>query len=306
MLTIQIVTLTCNSQLHDTIKSLLPLNANITVVCKEQCNLQPHGVTQIKSKHWENRSQLRNELLDQLDGWFMYVNPGEVLANGVETILEVVKKEPNTYRLPVYQGDTVVKETRLWHTSKKIKFTNPIYESVKADSVDLGAILYIADKPSEDTTAILNKWKLDEPMALEPYYYEAFNYLQQKKYPDFLRAAENYLKQNSSGKSAIMLRYYTGMVKLYVFGEVKSSAKDVLMCLTARPEMSEFWCLLGDIYYNQKVFAKARSFYENAIILANHRRNDDWPTDLNKCGDHPKKMILLCEKTGQSFFVTKE
>ena len=61
--------------------------------------------------------------------------------------------------------------------------------------------------------------------------------------------------------------------------------------------MSEFWCLLGDIYYNQKKINKAISFYENALIIGQKRKNSDFlPIELVSYKEYPEQMIKALNK----------
>ncbi len=70
-----------------------------------------------------------------------------------------------------------------------------------------------------------------------------------------------------------------------------------MVCLAKKPTMAEFWCLLGDVYYDAKDYDKAKEFYENAVILGSRRLKDDgWPMEISKYKEYPQKMIEACKK----------
>jgi hypothetical protein len=81
-----------------------------------------------------------------------------------------------------------------------------------------------------------------------------------------------------------------------VFGDAKKAARDILACIAARPQMAEFWCLMGDIYYSKRQYVKAKSLYDNAIIAGKERKDDTWPVDLSKYDEYPNKMIDYCKQ----------
>jgi tetratricopeptide (TPR) repeat protein len=94
------------------------------------------------------------------------------------------------------------------------------------------------------------------------------------------------------------------MVYCYIKYDYKSALESILPCIAKKPTMAEFWCLLADIYYATKDYEKAKSFYENAIILGGKRlRSDEWPLEVSKYKDYPQKMIDSCEKIKQSSHV---
>ena len=88
-----------------------------------------------------------------------------------------------------------------------------------------------------------------------------------------------------------MMKYYIPQIKLHT-NSIKEAAECAATCLSYRPYMSEFWCLLGDIYYKQKRYKKAKSLYENAIIIGSQRKStDNLPIEIKKYKEYPNKMI---------------
>ena len=67
-------------------------------------------------------------------------------------------------------------------------------------------------------------------------------------------------------------------------------------CIAVKPLMAEYWCVLGDIHYRANQYKKALAFYENALILGSKRPGiDEWPVEISKYKDYPKKMIESCQ-----------
>ena len=92
-----------------------------------------------------------------------------------------------------------------------------------------------------------------------------------------------------------MTQYYCSMVNCYIKKQYNTAIKFLLPCVAKKPTMAEFWCLLGDIYYALKDYERAKTFYENAIILGSRRlKNDDWPLEISKYKESPQKMIEGC------------
>lgn len=61
--------------------------------------------------------------------------------------------------------------------------------------------------------------------------------------------------------------------------------------------MAEYWCLLGDVYYQQSSYEKAKHFYENALVMGARRlRTDAWPMEISKYKAYPNKMMAACDR----------
>jgi tetratricopeptide (TPR) repeat protein len=144
----------------------------------------------------------------------------------------------------------------------------------------------------------LRKWHKACPASPEPIYYEAFHYLSKQDWDKFISKATQYLFGcKLATQSAVMMKYYLAIALWHVKRDAKGAMKHIIECLAVRPLMSEFWCLLGDIFYHASGdYKKAKQFYQNAIIMGSHRWSDDiWPMEISKYGDYPKKMIASCE-----------
>ena len=73
--------------------------------------------------------------------------------------------------------------------------------------------------------------------------------------------------------------------------------QNIITCLAKMPQMAEFWCFVGDYWYENKAFKHALKFYEYAIIAGKNRNiHDDWFIIPEKYKKYPVKMIDSCKK----------
>lgn len=307
-LTVHLVARNNEATVEQTLESLLPLNADILVAdigCKDQTiNIcSRYKATVVRLSLNEDLSQVRNRLAQTSKSkWNLYLEPWETIIGGHQAILDVMKYPAAAYKLSIFQGDVVTKQTRLWHTDIGCKFVNPVFETIPGNAKEIAA--YIATLPHQDelTVPLVEKWLARSPLATEPIYYMACAHLSSKNWDSFLNFAELYLHQeNGDGMSVYMARYYSAMVKCYIKKEYHKAVHILLPCLLKCPMMAEFWCLLADVYYAAKEYERAKAFYENAIILGSRRLKDDgWPMEISKYQEYPTKMMEACDKIRQS------
>jgi tetratricopeptide (TPR) repeat protein len=286
------------------LSSILWLNGDIIVgdigstdktlkICKK------YNVEVIPIIFQNDYSAAKNKLLNYKKSlWQLYLEPWEQIITGHRAILNImIETRPVSYYLQILSGQTIAKEIRLWN--KNLRFSNPIFESISDKSATLIDSVIIHSKKEFDeaeSEKLLEDWKNTNPISNEPYYYQAYQFLRNNKYQEFISLAEQYTTISKKGPSAVMIRYHLAMINLYVFSNFEKSIKNILECIATRPIMAEFWCLLGDIYYKLKEYKKAISFYENAIILGKKRLKDEWPIEIPKYDEYPKKMISSCQE----------
>jgi hypothetical protein len=296
MLTIQIITYNNEDTIEKCINSILPLNPTIDIIdtgsvdktieiCKN-FNLKVN-----EFKFISDYSDLRNERLKSYTTkWKMTLEPDEYLfKNNIEKLF----LKDSSYKFKIIQNNTIMNETRLW-CNKNIKFKNLIFEYIEdLNAINCESIIVSKGiKKINNIKEILNIWKNKEPFNVEPLYYEAFNELKNKNYKKFYELANHYLfVSKKETNSSLMMRYYVAMIELFYFKNVNSSNNNIMKCISKKPLMAEFWCLLGDIFYYLKDKIRAISFYENAILLGSKRKNDDLPLDISKYKEYPEKMI---------------
>jgi len=295
MLTIQLIVKDNESTLRAALESLSPLNSEIRVAdlgskdrSREIC--EQYGVQIQHFRDVEDYSAIRNQLLGE--GWNFYLHPWEKLVSGHEQILNTIG---SSCYFDVYQGKNISREIRL---CRGLQFRYPIYETLvdpAATKLPQGIIWALPHRRYEDAMPFIESWK-SRSGATEPYYYLAWELLGQGSFTSFENIAKHYLSLEAIPKSSLMLRYRLAQVQLYNLGKPSEAATNALCCVGAKPLMAEFWCLLGDVYYAQKLYPHAKELYENAMILGARRPgDDDWPVELEKYKQHPTQMIESCE-----------
>lgn len=292
-----------------TLNSLLPLDASILIgdigckdntakICKE------YGAKINRIYLNDNLSQVRNNLLESSNSkWIMRIEPWETILNGYELIKEVLVGPQMAFKLNIIQGDVITKEIRIWHKNNKLKFENPIFETIKGKSKNISACIAVGPKNNLDLNLeLVEKWRERCPLATEPIYYTAFSHLNNKNWDAYLNWAGLYLHQEKNETIPVcMMHYYCSMVNCYIKKDHQKAIQYLLPCIAKQPTMAEFWCLMGDIYYDIKDYDRAKSFYENAQILGSKRiKDDDWPLEISKYKDYPNKMIECCDKIKNS------
>ncbi|RDJ35458.1 MAG: hypothetical protein DWQ19_11625 [Crenarchaeota archaeon] len=266
------------------------------------------GCEIFSEKNAHNRSNLRNKYLK--NNWNLYLQPYEFLTEGHEEILEITTThEPHSFLFKVVQDTIITKEIRLWN--KQLEFTNPIYEKVQdKDALETESVALISNQHKIDFKNyldIITQWKAQKPLAVEPYYYHALTLLLLGNYKEFVDLAEYYLFRDQETQASIMMRYHLAMVQAYQFDEFNKAIKNILFCILMKPNMAEFWCLLGDIHYILKSYGQAREFYENAMILGSQRyQSDRWPIDVVKYKKHPLSMMESINKLTSEFEIYRQ
>ena len=243
----------------------------------------------IKLKNIKNYSEIRNELSSEFN---FLINPWEYLAQGQD----LIKQE--SCHVYILQNNIISKDLRFW---TKEKFKNPAYETIESETQNQNPnIIIVSKNPKDDLKEkekILIEWQKEKPFNLDVYYYLACCYLSMRNYEKFIiNSNEYFLRENKINISYIMMKYYSAQVCLFR-NEIEKSIMDITECLVHRPQMSEFWCFLGDIYYKILEYKKSISFYENAKIIGKKRKSDDfYPIEIKKYKEYPEKMIKNIEE----------
>lgn len=224
----------------------------------------------------------------------LYLNPWEQYLSGdFESLNERI------YNVSVISNNIIVKEPRIWLKSSGIKFKNPICQTLteKTDNLSNFVILSIPQDNTDKLKKITN-WCIKDPTNVDATYYNAAYQLILGNHENFLNMSEKYMRLNKKKSIAsTMNKYYFSMVKAFQKQDSKAAIQNLIQCIEYYPLMAEFWCLLGDIYYeNLHQYEMAAEFYENGYILGSQRKtNDQWPIDIDKYDTYPKKMIESCK-----------
>ena len=293
MLRIHLLTQNNEKTISKALESLLPLESEIVVGDMGSQDETPKlcklcGVKVMQIGKTTDYSAARNRLLGPEMNF--YLHPWEVLADGFDSIREA---SGEAYQVRIFRNNVVTQEIRLW---RDLEFVNPVYETIKHPRPDmLQAAIYSKTPPTNpEILPLVRQWR-ETTGSIEPYYYEAIALLSSSRFNEFVPMAEHYLSLDASSLSATVLRSHLAQIQLHL-GNGSKAVRNVLACLAIQPLMAEFWCLLGDIFYRQQKYLKAKAFYENGIILGSRRKNDDWPIELSKYKEYPQQMIDNIDK----------
>lgn len=290
---------------ESTLESVLPLNAKIYAGSLSNrdgtaLKCKAYGAEVIPLSLNDNYAKAKNDLLKKADArWVLFIEPWEMILRGHDEIAQKIRGGAAAHRVNILQGDVVTKEVRLWHKDSNLQFNNPVYETVLGDAQHSEIYFHSLGANSiEKNLDLILKWKAKFPLATEAHYYHACVLLTMKKWKEFLTMAEHYLfQEKKKAMSVTMTKYYLAMVYAYIEKNYHKAANYLIECIAEKPLMAEFWCLLGDIYYENRKYYKAREFYENALLLGGRRlRADEWPLEISKYKEYPTMMMDACAK----------
>ncbi len=283
---IQVVTHNNQKTIEKCLKSLEALNSDIIVIDHESTdgtvNIAKNFAKVVKIKDGENRNEARNRIVaeSKLD-WHLYIEPWETLKTGHQSIASTTSRSPSSHRLIVSQEDVVTKPIRLWHRSTGSVFVGPCYEYLSSEVDDIkplnSMVMSSPDDNSEYQLNLVRLWQSKSPVSADPYYYEAMFNLSRGRYDEFIRTAEQFFfRSTTMNMPVIMTRYYLAWVYTQIKKDARQAFSNLVVGLSLKPLMAEFWCLLGDIhYFIQKDFDKAYRFYDTAILLGRKRNIGD-------------------------------
>lgn len=295
MLTIQIMFRNHYQTIENTLLSLQSLNAKIFAIDIGSTDNTIEILHKFKAKivkeTTKDRAKIRNKY--QTDDWNLIINPWEVIINGYDFIQEAMESQGN-YRIMMLQGDIITKPIRLWKGKKQ--FSHCVYESLLFSSRQLNSY-WSGSGSFGNEKELINQWQKEKPTAMEPYYYQAFDELSNGNHEEFIKLIKKYLFLTKSGEiSQVMANYYLALVYCYYEKKFQEALEILSYCLSKHVLMAEFWCLVGDIYFQSRNYAFAQIFYENAIVLGSFRLNEDeYPIQISKYKSYPEEMIEKCK-----------
>jgi tetratricopeptide (TPR) repeat protein len=256
----------------------------------------------VKMGDGDSRSDVRNRVVNESKyDWHLCVEPWEAIKSAHQSVIAATNNGAAGHRLIVSHGDVVTKPVRLWHRATGMHFSGQCYESLfpEADAKPLNVMVLSApDDQSEYQLGLVRLWRANSPLSAEPYYYEAMFHLSRGRYDDFIFNAEHFLFRSTTMTTpVVMTRYYLAWVYTQVKKDARQALSNLVVGLSLKPLMAEFWCLLGDIhYFIQKDFDKAYRFYDAAVLLGRKRNTGDyWPVHVSRYGEYPKRMMESCK-----------
>jgi hypothetical protein len=244
----------------------------------------------------------KNNLISHIkEDWVLLIEPWEELQFGAKEIKNLIENEnEKQYKALMLDKEVINKSIRLFKRTKDSIFKNEMYEEIYIKNTKTSNILIKKnDQIIENEKEKIENWIKKNKTNPKPYYYMCCYSLKNKNYLDFKKYSDKYifLEKNIRLPSIIMTKYYRSLVELHVFKNIKESINNIIFCLDEKPEMSEFWCVLGDINYSLKKYQKAIYFYENALIFGKNRKaDDDFSIEAKKYKLYPEGMIKKCKE----------
>jgi len=284
-------------------KTLISLNEEVDDIYIITTSTLPKDIEEqptiviIKDNSWEeDYSKLRNKNNHILpNNLLLSINVGEILIT--KSIKSLV--ENKNCKISIVYDTTIVKETRICLKEKFI-FSNKVFESIEDQTFELNKGIFInaTNCKRKNYKEILEKWHIQEPLNNQINYYKAMNFLINGEYDNFICEAEKFLfSKNIKEENEILIRFYISSILMYKNIDKNKIIQNIVTCLAKMPQMAEFWCFVGDYWYESKAFRHALKFYEYAIISGKNRNiHDDWFIIPEKYKKYPLKMIDSCKK----------
>lgn len=284
-------------------KTLISLNEEVDDIYIITTSTLPKDIEEqptiviIKDNSWDNDySKIRNKNNYILPNNLLFsINVGEVLIT--KSIKSLIDNK--NYKVSIVYDSTIVKESRICLKEKFI-FSNKVFESIEDQTFELNKGIFInaTNCKRKNYKEILDKWHVKEPLNNQINYYKAMNLLINGEYDNFICEAEKFLfSKNIKEENEILIRFYISSVLMYKNIDKNKIIQNIITCLAKMPQMAEFWCFIGDYWYENKSFKQALKFYEYAIIAGKRRDiNDDWFIIPEKYKKYPIKMINSCKK----------
>lgn len=302
-----IITIKEKNNFQNCLKSLQRLNCdyividclgldNISLYCKSH-NIQYKKII----SQYIGFADVKNEAINICKTkWMFFIDSNESLINGHKNIEDAVSNLENhdLFSVSVINDFTITKDIRIIEKNKKYKFEHAYFESI----IGTGFLLdvYISSKNSIDHKKALQHFLQQEnenPNKYNVKYYSASCLLACNMIKEFITKAEEFLflsKKNEMPQ--IMINYYLALVKCIKKLNFQDAIQHISICILYKPDMAEFWCCLGDIFYQNNDTDKAKMFYKIAIIAGKKRRKSDlWPLEIKKYKEYPTNMIKSCE-----------
>jgi len=242
----------------------------------------------------------KNNLINLLEEDFLFfIDPWEEIISGKKEIENIKLKKQEAYKVLILNKEIINKSIRIVGKNKEIKFENPIYEQIYCKEAEILNIFLKENEVKFDKEEErIKQWINKERFNSTPYYYMLCSSLKNKNYIDFIKYSEKYLfmEKNKELPSIIMTHYYMSLINLHVFKNIKKSMENIIFCIDKKPDMAEFWCILGDINFCLKKYQKSIYFYENAINFGKYRKeNDEFSIEIKKYKIYPDTMIKKCK-----------
>lgn len=299
-------TLDCSKKISDEIVIVFTgeKNSEEYKLCKQYC---PDTTYYFK---WNNNfSKARNFAIDKTKSkWIIWLDSDEFIDDeSIENIKKLINNKINNmyHQFKLVHGSTTMGQIRMFLKHDDIRWQNPIHERIipknfpdKHSGIKIIHKVNNINDSSVRNINILNKELEINQNNHEYHFYLAIEYHLINQQMKSLFHAEKflYLYNNTSiDTKKIYIRYLIAWINAYDLKNYQKSVEILLAQLIINCNISEFWCLLGDIYFKMGRIKNAYQFYKNALTMGEYKYDNMWITDLDKYNKYPNLMLKICE-----------
>lgn len=300
LITKLILTRNSQNQIEKTIKSI---SGNIIVGDMQSSDNTKIILSKQKCKiidiPWNNSySDGWNKLLESCSGFILCLNPGEILLEEEEEL-----DQNEIYGIGIVNGDWFSYQTRLWHTNKKIKFKNRIFEDTSPyTQKSQTTILNESSRNTLETLNLLDLWNKEEKTNPKISYYRSLLYLSLGNIKKFKSIAEEYLfNLNKVDDCTVLIWFYLSFAEMNL-GNFPKSTEWISHVISEKPWMAEAWCMAAETAIKMNQHGRAFMLYKMAIAAGKYRpQSDKIPIDISKYFEQPDNYIKKFESSWNSY-----
>lgn len=239
----------------------------------------------------ENRSGDLNIVKHKLpSGDYFFFRDGEKL------ITKKFEKDESKGGVGIAYKDFIRKELRICK-KEDLRFDNWHSEMLLGD-FSVNPTCFIS-APATVQLQNEQKWMTEEPTSRSAQFYQVINLYYTKQYDKFISSADHLLFTHSIPlENELWILLYMSYLYFFKYNFPNEGVRAISLALCKKPEMAEFWCVVGDYYYKNKMMEMSKLSY-NCALEAGRLRD---PSDVyfmfpKKYKDHPETMLKEIAKT---------
>jgi len=146
-----------------------------------------------------------------------------------------------------------------------------------------------SDGYGNSPTILKTKTNIKQPVINK----KVSSFFQKQEWEKFLLEAEKWIFYNSVlSPDFVFIKYYLALTYYFKMKNSSKAIEHLTVCLAYKPEMSELWCLWGDMLLDMKKYMDALKIYKNALYAGQKRDiYDEYPMWIKKYKEYPESMI---------------
>ena len=233
----------------------------------------------------ENRSGDLNIVKHKLpDGDYFFFRDGEKL------ITSNFEKDTIKGGVGIAYKDFIRKELRICKR-EDLRFDNWHSEMLLGD-FSVNPTCFIS---APATVELQNEqsWMTEEPTNRSAQFYQVINLYYTKQYDKFISSADHLLFTHKIPlENELWLLLYMSYLYFFKYNLPNEGVRAISLALCKKPEMAEFWCIIGDYYYKNNMIEMSIKCYNYALQAGKLRD----PSDVyfmfpKKYKEHPESVL---------------